>query len=310
MHATLRQLETLRAFLLTRSVTETARMTHVSQPAVSQTLKDLEAQFGFPIYSRVGNRVVLSAEVLQVMPEVERLLMTFSNLQGRVMELRDLRAGSITMVAGPTPSVDLLPRAISSFRQQRPNVRVHLEVSTEIDMARKVRDEIYDLGTGFYPSTESSIATQPLFDTELICVVRKDHPLSAYTTIDLRQLVGQTVTVVDHHIGATFNMQQVLHDALANQALITTNQSIAALNMVIHGNAVAVLHPLTVPHSLFGSLHMARFEPKEQVAFALFYSRRRPLSRIVSKFMLAIRDSARVQADMLEAAGIPFKVTM
>jgi|HigsolmetaAR201D_1030396.scaffolds.fasta_scaffold00695_10 Transcriptional regulator len=310
MHATLRQLETLRAFLLTRSVTETARMTHVSQPAVSQTLKDLEVQFGFAIYSRVGNRVVLTSEVLQVMPEIERLLMTFSNLQGRVMELRDSRAGSLSIVSGPTPSIDLLPRAIASFRQQRPNVRVHMHVSTEVDMAKKVRDEIFDLGTGFYPSTESSIATQPLLETELICVMRKDHPLAVHKHIDLRQLVGHTVAVVEHHIGATLNMQRILHDALANQSLITTNQSISALSLVQHGGAVAVLHPLTVPEAMFDSFHLARFEPQEPIAFALFYSRRRPLPRITSRFMVAIRDSARVKASMFEALGIPFTVTM
>lgn len=136
MHATLRQLETLRAFLLTRSVTETARMTHVSQPAVSQTLKDLEVQFGFAIYSRVGNRVVLTSEVLQVMPEIERLLMTFSNLQGRVMELRDSRAGSLSIVSGPTPSIDLLPRAIASTWRRRCGTKSLTSVQASIPARR------------------------------------------------------------------------------------------------------------------------------------------------------------------------------
>jgi len=310
MHASLRQLETLRIFALTLSVTETARVTRVSQPAISQTLKELEAQFGFAIYTRSGSRVLLTAEVLQILPEVERVLTTFSTLQGRVGELRDLRAGSVSIIAGPTQALDLLPRAILAFREQRPHVRVHLQVSAEFDMAQKVRDEIFDLGFGFYPNAETRIAHQPIIESELVCVMRRDHPLAAHATVDPRLLAGHTVVVVQHEVGVMRDVQELLQAALSEDNLLTTNQSIAAFNMARQGGAVAVLHPLAIPEVTHDLLHLARFEPKMSVAYALYYSRRRPLSRITSKFMLAVRDSARAHAAPFEAIGFPFQVTM
>jgi DNA-binding transcriptional LysR family regulator len=310
MHATLRQLETLRIFALTLSVTETARLTHVSQPATSQTLKELEAQFGFAIYTRSGSRVLLTAEVMQILPEVDRLLATFSTLQGRVSEQRDLRAGSVSIIAGPTQALDLLPRAILAFRNERPHVRVHLQVSAEFDMAIKVRDEMFDLGFGFYPNPETRVANQPIIETELICVMRKDHPLARHSTVDPRQMAGHTVVVVQHDMGVMRSLQELLQAALPEENVLTTNQSIAAFNMARQGGAIAVLHPLGIPEVTFDLLHLARFDPKIVVNYALYYSRRRPLSRISSRFMLAIRDSAKVHAGLFASIGFPFQVTM
>lgn len=310
MHTTLRQLETLKVFALTRSVTETARLTHVSQPAVSQTLRELESQFGFAIYTRIGNRVQLTAEAQALLPEIDRLMATFANLQGRVSELRDNRAGMVSIISPPTASIDLIPRAMQDFKTQRPMIRIHLEVSTETQTERKVRDELFDLGLGFYPPQDINIAAQPLFETEMICVMRKDHPLAARKLIDPRLLDGHQVVTVIHENNVVSETHRLLASKTNVEGILSSNQSIAAFNIAQQGGAVAVLHPLAVPEAALPHMHIARFEPEMPVQMALYYSRRRPLSRIAGKFMLTLRDSARRKAELLAPHGVPFTVTM
>ncbi|AJE47860.1 LysR family transcriptional regulator [Celeribacter indicus] len=310
MHATLRQLETLKTFTLTRSVTETARLMHVTQPAVSQALRELEAQLGFAIYTRIGNRTLLTAETQAVIPEIERVLAAFSTLQSRVSEMKDSRAGTVSIISPPTACVDLIPRAIKQFKAQRPNLRIHLEVSTEALTERKVRDELFDLGMGFYPQQEINIAAQPILETEMICVVHKDHPLAGRAVLDPRQIAGHSVVVVHHEGNVVSRMYQLLTNKIDPNSLISTNQSIGAFNLVRQGGMVAVLHPMSVPEFALSQMSLARFEPQMPVTMALYYSRRRPLSRISGKFMLALRESAAIKAELLNARGIPFKVTM
>lgn len=187
---------------------------------------------------------------------------------------------------------------------------LHLEMSTEAQTERKVRDELFDLGMSFYPQQEINIAAQPIIETEMICVMHRDHPLASKTSVDPRQLEGHSVVVVHHEGNVISRMHQLLTSKIDPNSLISTNQSIGAFNLVRQGGAVAVLHPMAVPEAALDLMALRRFEPQMPVGMALYYSRRRPLSRVAGKFMLALRDSAKVKSDLLEARGVPFKVAM
>jgi DNA-binding transcriptional LysR family regulator len=310
MHTTLRQLETLQMFALTRSVTETARLTRVSQPAVSQTLKDLEAQFGFSIFSRVNGRPTLSAEAMQILPEIERILAQFTALRGRVNELRDMRAGSLSIMTGPTATFELIPRAIADFRRQRPNVRFHLDVSTASDITRKVREETIDLGLNVLPANEVSIATEPLFRTRMVCVLPLGHRLRRFQQVTPKDLVDETVVVVRQDGPLSPRVIAALGSLNDRANSISTNQSIAALNLVRQGVGIAILHPMALTQSVLREVEVTRFEPSIDVTFGLLYSRRRPMPRIMSKFFGSVRDAAVDFSTRMRPFGVEVEVLL
>src|SRR5688572_2447914 len=123
MNLAFRHLETLQLFAQTRSVTETARLMNVTQPAVSQTLKDMELQLGFSIFVRVSGRTRLTEEAMQLLPRVERLLTQANSLKSYAVELRDARAGQLSVAAIPSLAGAIIPTAMARFRDERRHVR-------------------------------------------------------------------------------------------------------------------------------------------------------------------------------------------
>src|SRR5262245_2697359 len=117
----LRQLEVFRLLMRVRNVTEVARLLRISQPAISQALRSLEEDFGFELFARSGGRIIPTAEASAVLPEIERLFTHLSTLTSRVGELRDERAGSLSIATIPTLTNWLLPKAVAALRLERPH---------------------------------------------------------------------------------------------------------------------------------------------------------------------------------------------
>ncbi len=306
MNASLRQLETLRTFILTSNMTETARLLNVTQSAVSQTLKELEGQLGFTIYVRTNNRIQVTAEARQVLPDIERVLFTYANLQTKVGELRDARAGAISVICRPSHAIDLLPQAVSLFRKQRPHVHVHIEVSTGDSLARRVRDEYVDLGVSMLPIRDPSIAMQPLFSMAMMAVLPKGHRLAGKALVTPRDLQEETLVTVRQDTEITQLVMQALGGEGAVRSVISANQSLAALHLVRAGIGVAVLHPLIVPLSHSDDIVMRPFDPGLDVTVCLLFSRRRPMPRATAKFISCLAEATEGVGEGYRALGVRF----
>jgi DNA-binding transcriptional LysR family regulator len=308
MHATLRQLETLQTFAQTKSVTETARLTHVSQPAVSQVLKELELQFGFSIFARVGGRVTMTREAMQLLPYVERLLADFGALQMRSSELRDMRAGAISIMCGPSMAVELVPRAIADFRLEHPSVHFDLQLDTRGEVTRNVKEEHIDIGFGFLPANEPGIATQPLIRTQMVCATRRGSLPRGQRSVTAQEISGETLILVNQEGPLTPRIMQAFGPDRRRSSFINTNQSMAALNLVRQGAGVALLHPIAVNANILQGVDIAPFEPAIDVTVGFLYSRRRPMSRLTSKFIGHVFAGAERMAEMMLSYGIEMEV--
>ncbi len=157
MPLSLRQLEVFRLTMQTRNLTETARLLRVSQPAVSQTLKELEAQLGLPLFVRSGSRINPTGEARQLLPDIERLLTQSGVVESRAVELRDAGAGGLSLASISNVAGAVLPQIVASFGQERPRVklRVNAYVGRD-DVMRQVRQEGADLGIIHAPVDDPS----------------------------------------------------------------------------------------------------------------------------------------------------------
>jgi DNA-binding transcriptional LysR family regulator len=307
MHATLRQLEMLRTFILTCNITETARLLNVTQSAISQTLKELEGQLGFSIYVRNNNRIQVTPEARQVLPDIERVLLTYATLQTKVGDLRDARAGAISIICRPSHSVDLLPQAIQQFRRQRPHVSVFIEVSTDDNLARRVREEYVDLGLAMLPVRDPSVAIQPLFSMSMMVVLPKGHRLAAKNLITPRDLQDESVILVRQGTDQSSLVVQALGGEGGVRAMISTNQTLACVNLVRAGVGIAVLHPLILSVAHLDDVVMRPFDPPLDITVGLLFARRRPMLRATAKFISCLADTADRLGAVYREHGVQFE---
>jgi DNA-binding transcriptional LysR family regulator len=304
MNLGLRQLETFRLFARTQSVTETARLMRVSQPAISQTLKELEVQFGFSLFVRSNGRTRLTVEANNVLPDVERLFAQMATLRGKAEELKDMRAGALSVASVPSFTARILPTALQAFRAERSQVKLRLEVFTASDVVRQIRQEYCDIGFAFMPLDEAGVAVQPLLRMSMVCLLPAAHRLASKSVITAADLEHETIIVHGAQTTPGFVLRESLRSEVENFQILTTNQSIASLHMVQCGMGIAFAHPLVLPSDPLGQVAAIPYERDVPLTFAMLYSRNRPVSRLVMQFEAILRRSIAAFCDELTARGL------
>jgi DNA-binding transcriptional LysR family regulator len=309
LNVSLRQLETLRLFARTKSVTETARLLGISQPAVSQTLKEIEGQFGFSLFVRERGRTRLTAETMAIQPELERIFTDMRQLRGKAEELRDVRGGSLSIATVTTFTGAVLPETIAAFRRERDQVRIRLDVYTAGEVVRNVLQEYADVGFAFLPIDDTGIAVHPILEIATICLLPAGHPLWDRDSVTIEDLTSGIVIAHGTRTPPGVMMRETLsEEKLARLEVLQTNNSSAALHLVQAGVAPALSHPLVLAFDTMRNIKPVRFEPEIRLTLAMLYPRSRPVPRLLRRFERVLRGKLQDYAETVTARGLYCKV--
>ncbi|MGI4815636.1 MAG: LysR family transcriptional regulator [Janthinobacterium lividum] len=304
MHLSWRQLEVFRAFAYSQNVSETARLLHISQPAVSQMLRDIEIQVGFALVQRSRGRSKLTPEAMTLLPDVERILAQMLSLRGRAAEIKDANAGSLTIASVPTLFAELLPQILLSFRAEHQKVRLCVSTLSAEDVVKHVRQDTADVGFAFLPIDEINVAVLPLIKMRVICVVPKGHPLATRAALTVSDLNDQLVIVQGAQTPPGFVLRESLAPESAEWRVLETNQSTSALHLVKHGLGVALIHPLTLSLDMMDYVVPIRFEPAVELTLGMIYPRSRTVPRVVVRFEKHARQCAHVFCHTMRMKGL------
>ena len=123
---TLHRLELLLAALDEGGIGRAARARNISQPAVSEHLKGLEAHFGVPLFERRGRSVRPTAGARLIEPYARQVVGLLRGAERATADFRGLRGGSLTVGASTTPGTYLVPAVLGRFRapSRRGGIRV------------------------------------------------------------------------------------------------------------------------------------------------------------------------------------------
>ena len=126
MRITLRQLQIFEAVVHTGSVTAAADVVHISQPAASQALRELEALLGRPLFRRHGKRLQITPQARHLLPQARAVLSQIEQIES--MGSADELSGSLHLAASVSIGNYLLPKQMSDFKKQHPNIRFNLDI--------------------------------------------------------------------------------------------------------------------------------------------------------------------------------------
>ena len=121
-----RQLGAVVAVVDHGTVTAAAQALHVSQPALSQTIRGLEAELGTPVFHRIGRRMVLTPAGEELVGPARQVLRDVETVRARVAAVAGLRRGHLDLVSLPTLAVDPASALVGRFRADHPEVTVRL----------------------------------------------------------------------------------------------------------------------------------------------------------------------------------------
>ena len=188
-----RHLKLVRAIVVDGGVTRAAARLHLSQPALSRQLSDLEARLGTPLFSRVGRRMVAT-------PAAERLLQTAETVLGELAraeeEVRGFDPGSSGVIRLSTEcytAYHWLPRALDGFARLFPRVDVRIVVEATRRPLEALFDGRLDLAIVKQDGAAGDLVRAPLFDDELVAVVAPTHRLAQAAKVHARDLAAETL---------------------------------------------------------------------------------------------------------------------
>src|SRR5690348_6414912 len=101
----LRQLEAFRAVMLCQTVTKASEMLHISQPAATRLIADLEDSIGFDLFDRKRGRLIPTAEAQTLFEEVQQSLLGVERIARTAQEIRHQQRGVLQVAAAPALSL-------------------------------------------------------------------------------------------------------------------------------------------------------------------------------------------------------------
>jgi len=189
MNIQLHQLLSFVALVKTGSVSAAAKSRCLTQPAISNQLKQLQESIGMPLYKRKGRGVQLTGAGDAFYVHALKVETSMQHLNNFADELHGLQAGRIYLAASQTIAGSLLPAALLSFHQLYPQIEVFVDSVNSQQVFDTMDNHDLGLVESLLPSSVPECChVEHLGEDKIVVVMPNDHPLATYLSITLEQL--------------------------------------------------------------------------------------------------------------------------
>ncbi len=283
----LRHIEVFQAVYTSGSVTQAAKILHVSQPSISKVLSHAESQLGFLLFERAKGKLVPTPEAQQLFQHVQVLFDDLGKLRRIASSLKEGSDGKIRIASTPALGTRVLPRIVAQHMKTYPGIRFELETLHHREMTEALKESRLDLAVAFDPPSTPGIKATTLDQGEFVLIAPKNtmKPRNG-DTIELTELEelpfvalsnrGPLGGLLDAHVqGAGIDLNTV--------AEAETYHLAAAL--VSEGVGVAIVDNVTADNFLNRDVDVLKIEPTLQFDIALLQLEQVPVSTFCQRFI-------------------------
>lgn len=233
------------------SVSRGAETLHISQPAVTREIRDLEASLGLALFDRHPRGVTPTEGGQRLLQFAERI---FALEQAAERDLRDLAGlghGELILGASATLGAYWLPPLLNSFREQHPGVFVSLQMSNTQEVLQQLDDALISLGFVEGPFPAEDYAHHLLARDQLLPVVGPAHPLAGRQGLYMAELQMHELYLREAGSGARASIEQAYrkHGLDARAAMIGGGTE-PLKRLIAGGRGIAWLSQLVVEEEL------------------------------------------------------------
>lgn len=184
-NATFRQLRVFTEVARQLSFARAAEALHLSPPAVTMQVKELEGHVGLPLFERNGRKVALTTAGEYMLVYARRMLSTLKDAEDAAARLQHLEAGTLTIGMVSTAKY-FLPRLLAEFRREHEGIEIKLAVGNREQLVKMLQGNEVDIAVMGRPPRELATRAEPFAAHPHVFVVPTDHPLLklAHPTVD------------------------------------------------------------------------------------------------------------------------------
>lgn len=241
----IRSLEIFLAVAESGNITRAAEVLGCSQPHVTRTVQDIEAELGVALLERAGRRIILSEAGLALEGEARHMLQAFSGLSGRIRNATSGDNRPLRIATTPAIGSTLLPQALARLDPEL-LPEIHVVQSPANTVAQQVRDGVTEIGFSSLPLDTPGVTLIKHYAAPATAALHKDDILAERKNLRLEDFRNRRlVTMLDpmrfqRHVNSAF----AAHD-IHTEKSIRTNAAMTALHLVRSLHAIALLDPVT-----------------------------------------------------------------
>ena len=188
---TVKQLRAFLAVAQSLSFAQACERLHLSQPALSLAIKNLEESLGGQLLTRTTRSVRLTPEGETLLPIARRLLVDWDNTEELLRQHFTLQMGKVAVAAMPSFAGNRLPAALKAFRDAYPRVNVAVHDVINERVMEMVRERRVELGVAFEPAALDGLQFTPLYNDRFLAVVPASSELASRDALSWADLLGQ-----------------------------------------------------------------------------------------------------------------------
>jgi len=170
--------------------TKAADALHMTQPAVTFQIRQLEEYFNTRLFDRTHNRVSLTEAGLRVYSFSGRIFELYDEMENSIREMTGDVSGVVTLGASTTIAEYMLPFLLGDFKAKNPEVNIRLKVSNTDGIVSMVENNVIDLGIVEASVSNKNLQVDVCRMDQLVAVVPPNHALSNASTLTAQEMIS------------------------------------------------------------------------------------------------------------------------
>lgn len=231
MHLTLRQLQCFSAVARNLSYTRAAEELHLTQPAVSMQIRQLEHQAGMAVTEQLGKQVHLTEAGEEVYRYARSILQQIEELDDVLNKLKGLAGGHLRIAAISSANY-FAPKLLGTFHQRFENVTVSMDVTNQAAVVQQVIDNEVDMAIMGQPPDDAQLDAIAFMDNPLIVVAPPNHRLAERKRIALDELEHEVFLTREPGSGTRGAMHRFFRQ---HKLKLTTGMEMGSLSGIKQG---------------------------------------------------------------------------
>ena len=282
----LRHIEIFHAIYTTGSITNAAKILHVSQPSVSKVLSHAEMQLGFDLFKRVKGRLIPTDEAEMLFDEVDKIYQQMRSIKNTAENIKKSEYGQISIAGSPALGFNVIPSAIAKYHLKHPQVNFNVQTVHNDAVMQTLLEHKCDLAILFAPHIMPGVISIELAQSELVIVYPKGSFPDCPTELSLSQLQEyEYIDISDSGPLGELLWTRMMQDNITLESLIKVQTYFIAARLVAQGTGICVVDRFTAEGNLSDKTGIASFNPPLSFPVNALYLENKSLSKVSEEFL-------------------------
>lgn len=296
-----RQIRYALAVAKLRSFTKAAERLNISQSAVSEQVKLLEEEAGFPLFKRGPRGIDVTERGRTFLYEAERIASDLLSLSDTARRLRGALLDTFTIGMGSGTAQIFMPRLFNNLEETMPGARLEIVTAPTKSIFNELHEERIDAGIAIESEPDrvpAGLVFDRLTEVEMALIVHPKHALArSRQPIDIGGLVAEPIIMNELSVGYGQVVLSLFTDLGIRPNILAIVDNIDTMKAIVQsGKGIAIVpRACAANEAALGVLKVMSITPARSVALSLF-RRRQPLSRRKEGYLNALRDALKDEA--------------